>query len=381
MSTVQDIFLQFYEGYVSKYGLDYDLEKVANAIIQCKSGELGYNVCYCADCESTHTHYNSCRNRNCPGCQEIPKEVWVDARKAEVLEGVSYYHAVFTIPEELNALVFANKREMYSLLHKCVSQTLLELSADRKYFGEKPGIIQVLHTWGSKMNYHPHIHAVIMGCGLTDTNQVAVRSKFFIPVEVLSHKFRGKFIALLKELHKDGKLHFSSSVSGLADPAGWNNFTRSLYAKDWIPFIKETFKDSGNAIDYLGRYTHRIAISNSRIVEVTDTTVTFSYKDYRDGNTKELTLDGVEFVRRFLMHVLPKGFVKIRNYGAFNNRMKKKTLKTLRGKMKLLEFKAELAGLNSSEILKKLYGVDVSRCPDCGSIYYYTIQKRYPMRC
>jgi hypothetical protein len=293
--------------------------------------------------------------------------VWTDARKSEVIEGVSYFHAVFTLPEELNPLVFANQKTMYSLFHGCVSETLLELSMDRKYLGAKPGIIQVLHTWGSKLNYHPHMHTIIMGCGLTKTLQVAEKPNFFIPVGVLSRVFRGKFMAKLKELHASGAIGFPPSISHLIEPCHWGRFVDALYNKEWVPYIKETFNGSGNAIEYLGKYTHRIAISNYRILEVTDSEVTFTYKDYIDGTYKGMTISGVEFVRRFLMHVLPKGFVKIRYYGAFGNSVKRKILKTIRAKMSQLEFMAELAGLKTHEILMKLFNIDINLCPLCNS--------------
>jgi len=377
MNTVQDIFLAFYDEYRATYGYNHDYHKVANAIINCKSGVLGRNVSICDECGNIEYHNNSCRNRHCPGCQAIPRLVWIDARKAEVINGVSYFHAVFTIPAELNPLVFANQKILYSLFHECVSQTLLELSEDPKYLGAKPGITQVLHTWGSKLNYHPHIHTIIMGCGLTKTFQVVEKSDFYIPVGVLSRKFRGKFMALLKESYANGKLVFPHPVSHLEKLAEWNKLVNLLYNKEWVPFIKETFNGSGNAIEYLGKYTHRIAISNHRICEVTNSTVTFSYKDYNDDTYKDLTISGVEFVRRFLMHVLPKGFVKIRHYGAFNNRQKKKILKIIRDKMALLECKAVLAGLKVHEILKKLFNVDITRCPKCNSINYHTRQINY----
>jgi hypothetical protein len=304
---------------------------------------------------------------------------WVDARKAEVIEGISYFHAVFTVPHELNQLIFYNQKTLYSLFHECVSKTLLELSLDKKYLGAKPGIIQVLHTWGSQLNYHPHIHCIIMGCGLTKTMQVAEKPSFFIPVGVLSRMFRGKFMAGLRQLHGKGGLNFPPSASYLKKPCLWGRFVNSLYSKEWVPFIKETFNGSGNAIEYLGKYTHRIAISNYRIREVNDSSVTFAYKDYRDGTYKNLTVGGVEFVRRFLMHTLPKRFVKTRYYGAFSNGFKSKILRAIRNKLSQLEHKALLAGLKAHEVIKKLFGIDITRCPVCNSANYYT-RRIYNMR-
>jgi predicted Zn-ribbon and HTH transcriptional regulator len=379
MSAVRDIFLRFYDRYRAKYSYNQGYHKAATAIMKCKSGELGLNVSICGDCGEIHTHYNSCRNRHCPGCQSIPREVWIDARKAEVVDGISYFHAIFTVPIELRALMFRNQEALYALFHKCVSESILELSEDKKYLGAKPGIIQVLHTWGGRLNYHPHIHTIIMGCGLTKALQVVQKPDFFIPVKVLSRKFRGKFLSKLNGLHGDGELRFSPSTSHLEGASGWGAFLDMLYSKEWVPFIKETFNGSGNALEYLGRYTHRVAISNYRILKVTDSTVTFTYLDYKSDTNKELTLNGVEFVRRFLTHVLPKGFVKIRYYGVLSNRMKKKNLKLLFHKLSVLGHKAKLAGLKAPEILKMLYDVDISRCKRCKS-ENFTYRRTYYMR-
>jgi len=372
-NTVQDIFNRFYSSYLRTYGFNSEYHKVAQAIMNCKTGALGSNISFCEDCGHTEVHYNSCRNRNCPNCQAIPRALWIDARKSEVIDA-PYYHVIFTVPSELNALFFANQKSLYSLFHKSVAQTLLELSADEKYLGAKPGIIQVLHTWGQKLDYHPHIHGIISGGGLSSNNIFkSTTSDFFIPVWVLSKKFRGKFLALLNNEYSKGNLYFSHSTEHLNDKYNWSAFIDSLYRKEWIPFIKETFNGQGNAIDYLGRYTHRIAISNSRIVEVSDTDVTFKVKDYRTNQNIDFTLSGVEFIRRFLMHVLPKRFVRIRNYGFLSNQIKLRSLSLIRTQSRNLKNKAELAGLKADALLLLLFGIDVYLCPKCKSKNYHTV--------
>jgi hypothetical protein len=370
-NTVQDIFAKFYPLYLQLYDLNNAYDKVARAILNCKTGVLGSNASVCGDCGHVEIHHNSCRNRNCPNCQAIPRALWIDARKSEVIDA-PYYHVVFTVPSELNSLIFSNQKALYSLFHKCVSQTLLELTADDKFLGAKPGIIQVLHTWGQRLDYHPHIHCIISGGGLTTANTFKeVGDAFFIPVHVLSKKFRGKFLFLLEKEYNSGKLSFPSSIGHLSVPRNWDIFIRSLRYKEWIPFIKETFNGQGNAIDYLGRYTHRIAISNSRILKITDTHVTFKAKDYQTNQDIEVTLTGVEFIRRFFMHVLPKGFVKIRNCGFLANSIKLKSLKIIRIHTRNLNNKAELIGLKTAALLLRLFGVDIHVCPKCNSKNYH----------
>ena len=372
-NTVQNIFNKFYSTYCDIYGLNREYEKVARAIMNCKTGALGSNMSICIDCGHTEIHHNSCRNRNCPNCQAIPRELWIDARKAEVIDA-PYFHVVFTVPSELNPLIICNQEKLYSLFHKCVSQTLLELSMDEKFLGAKPGIIQVLHTWGQNLDYHPHIHAIITGGGLTALNMFKVSdSNFFIPVHILSKKFRGKFLYYLEEEYQNGNLIFSWSTQHLRNPYDWNFFINSLYTKGWIPFIKQTFNGAGNAIEYLGRYTHRIAISNNRIINVTDDDVTFSAKDYRTNQNIEITLGGVEFIRRFLMHVLPKGFVKIRSYGFLCNCAKNKNIAIIRTQTKNLGNRAKLAELKIDALLLLLYKIDIHKCPRCQSSNFYPV--------
>jgi len=365
--SVQDVFQKFYEDYRKKYQTSSEQDRVAFDIIQCKSGRLGANASLCENCGHIEFHNNSCRNRNCPSCQAVKKEIWIDNRSSEIVDA-SYFHVVFTVPSELNGLISANQPALYSLMHSAASQSLLQLSADKKFLGAVPGIIQVLHTWGQMLNYHPHIHCIVTGAGLTgDMRFVKGRDGFFIPVRVLSKVFRGKFVGGLQKLFGSGSLLLPPSLSHLNAPGGWAAFAKSLCEKEWVPFIKETFRAFGNAIEYLGRYTHRIAISNSRIISVGDEGVSFSYKDYRDGVSKTATLPGVEFIRRFLLHILPKGFQKIRYFGFLNNRFKSRNLMIISRITGKLLAARRFAGLSVAEIVLAVWGVDVRTCPICSS--------------
>lgn len=366
-SKIQQIFQNGISGYLKQYHPSDVQEKAICSIMNCKSGRLGYNISICSDCGHMKIHANSCRNRNCPNCQAIHKEVWIDKRRSEVIDG-QYFHVVFTVPAKLNALIYANQDLLYPLLHKATSQTLLEIASNPKYLGAVPGIIQVIHTWGQELNFHPHIHAIVSGTGLTPDRKLKSCGKsFFAPVRVLASKFRGKFLALLKELYQKNLLVFSSSCSNLRDVSVWEDMIQSLYNTEWAPSIKETFNGNGNAIEYLGRYANRIAITNTRIVSVSDESVTFKAKDYKnDSVLKDVTLSNEEFVRRLLMHVLPNGFQKIRYYGFLNNRMKTKLLRLIFKLQGHQRFQSRLKGMKMDEILKAVWGYDVHICPVCG---------------
>ena len=328
-TKIQEIFDNSWETYKASRAVPLFHLKAVRSIMNCKTEDMGYNVSTCESCGYTETHYNSCRNRNCPNCQAILKEVWIDKRKAEVID-TPYYHAVFTVPRDLNDLIYANQKVLYSLMHKAASETLLELSKDCKYLGATPGIIQVLHTWGQKLNYHPHIHCIISAGGLTSDQRLKSASgKFFVPVRILRDVFKGKFLFYLKKLYDRDELAFPGDIEYLSNPADWHYFVDLLYSINWCPYIKETFNGFGNAIEYLGRYTHRIAITNTRIQSVTSDKVSFMARDYKTGESHVITLDNTEFIRRMLMHVLPKGFQKIRYYGFLNNRFRKSNLEMI----------------------------------------------------
>lgn len=366
-TKIQQVFSSGWEDYSTHYQPTDIQAKAAYSIMDCKSGKLGCNISICQDCGHTDTHNNSCRNRSCPNCQAVLKEIWIDQRKSEVIDA-PYFHAVFTIPAELNPLVYANQEPLYALLHKCASETLLQLSADSRHLGATPGIIQVLHTWSQDLKFHPHIHCIVSGGGLTKDKKLKTCGKgFFVHAKILAKKFRGKLLACLDKYYQSEKLRFSSSCEELRNPHVWNTFKKKLRKKVWCPDIRETFNGFGNAIEYLGRYTNRIAITNTRIQKVTESTVTFTAKDNKnDGRPIEITLTNKEFIRRLLMHVLPRGFQKIRYYGFLNNRSKKENLKLLFRLQGYQKFKSLLAGLPMDEVLKEVWGYDIHLCPACG---------------
>lgn len=364
---IQVIFQKYYLSYCEQYGVNFDFDKVARAIISCKTSSQGGHSSICVDCGYSSNHYNSCRNRHCPCCQGVVKAKWIDKRKAEVLNA-PYFHVVFTVPSELRPLFFSNKNELYSLLYRISKETLMTLAKDPKYLGVDIGFMSILHTFGQNLSYHPHLHCVVLGGGFTkDLKFKKSDDKFLFPVRVISKLFRGKFLAALKELYKNKKLIFSSEMKCLYNSKAFNDFLSLLYSKEWIPHIKETFKGAKNVIEYLGNYTHRIAISNARILNVTDLEVTFKAKNYRTGEKETVTLHPVEFIRRFLMHVLPKGFTKIRHYGILSNRSKKVKLAICRNILKGIYHKSELNGLSMPEILLKLFNIDILSCKKCGS--------------
>lgn len=365
---IQDIFRNSYGSFCNTFLHLSDIQrKTAQAIIRCKSEKCGCNISICTECGHTETHYNSCRNRHCPNCQAVKKELWVDSRRAEVID-TPYFHVVFTLPHELNPLLYCNQALLYGLLHKCCAETLLELSSNPKYLGAAPGIIQALHTWNQELDYHVHMHCIVSGGGLTPDRKIRASSKnFFIPVYVLRDKFRGKYLAMLDSLYHKKQLIFSSSCESLRNSYEWQEFKDRLYSKDWCPYIKETFNGFGNAIEYLGRYTHRVAISNNRILSVSETEVIFSARGRKPGDPKrEITLSHEEFIRRFLMHVLPSGFQKIRYYGFLNNRMKSENLKLIFKLQGHQRFKRRYAGMSLAELLKAVWNYDSSVCPACG---------------
>lgn len=366
--NIQQVWDFSYDAFNSSGLFQSDAQKkAALAIRDCKSGSLGVNISQCPDCGYTEFHNNSCRNRSCPSCQAVNQEIWVDKRRAEVID-TPYFHVVFTLPHELNSLIYCNQKLLYGLLHRCCARTLLELSADKKYLGATPGIIQVLHTWNQEMLYHVHMHCIISGGGLTPDRRIRKsKGHFFIPVMVLRDKFKGCCLAALDSLYQSGELVFSSSCEKLRNSYEWSAFRNDLYEKDWCPYIKETFNGFGNAIEYLGRYTHKIAISNSRILSVDNQQVSFSARGKKPGEPpRTITLENTEFIRRYLMHVLPSGFQKIRYYGFLNNRGKGKNLKlifTLQGHQR---FRARYAHLSIAELIKAVWKVDIRICPECG---------------
>lgn len=379
--SVQDIFFRFYPDYLKKYTPSYEQNKVATNIMNCKTGAYGANLSVCEECGCFQLHYNSCRNRCCPMCQALPKEKWMDCRREDVLDA-PYFHLVFTVPSELNPVIYSNQKLLYDALYRAASETINQLSLQDKHLGAKVGYICILHTWGSKMNYHPHIHTILLGGGLTRERSWKDKgSKFFLPIKVISAVFKGKYMGILKELWEQNKLKFYGTSEKFHNNYTFRELLNSCYSKKWMPYCKTTFNGAQSVIKYLGKYTHRIAISNHRIIRMDEGTVTFSVKDYRhEGKWKELRIAGVEFIRRFLIHVPPKRFVRIRHYGLLCNRTKNKDLTICRNLLGCKQYISELKDKDVVEMIKHLYGINICICKHCGSKMEYH-KRILPMRC
>ena len=297
--------------------------KVMSAIERCRSAALGGHVLRCPACEHMQIAYNSCRNRHCPKCQASTARRWLEARQADLLP-VDYYHLVFTLPSPISALAYHNKSVVYGLLFQAVAETLLRIAADPKHLGARIGITLVLHTWGSAMTHHPHVHGIVPGGGLSLDGKrwVACRPGFFLPVRVLSRLFRRLFLEKLSAAHQAGRLQFFGDLQALAEAEAFTQWLKPLRQCEWVVYAKRPFAGPAAVLAYLSRYTHRVAIANSRLIALDEQGVTFKWKDYRaKGRTryKTMTLATEEFIRRFLLHVLPSGFHRIRHYGLFAN--------------------------------------------------------------
>jgi hypothetical protein len=297
--------------------------KVMSAIEACRTAALGGHVDRCEDCDHLQIAYNSCRNRHCPKCQGATAQRWLEARQAELLP-LAYYHVVFTMPAQIGDIAFHNKAVVYDILFKAASETLLTIAADPRHLGARIGLTAVLHTWGSALTHHPHVHCIVPGGGfsLDGERWVSCRPRFFLPVRVLSRLFRRLFLDRLAAAHAEGRLVFFGQIAALADRAAFTDRIAPLRRAEWVVYAKRPFAGPESVLAYLARYTHRVAISNSRLIAMDDKGVTFRWKDYRqDGSARRklMTLAPGEFIRRFLIHVLPGGFHRIRHYGLFAN--------------------------------------------------------------
>jgi hypothetical protein len=366
MTTVQTIFTKFENDYKQVYNMSKDEDKAFNHIVKCRTESCGFHVDICDKCGHKKILYNSCKDRNCPTCQTFKKEDWINNRKSEVINS-KYFHIVFTIPKELRTIVMQNKRILYGIMFKASSETIKKLSADKKFLGACPGFLSVLHTWGQSLEFHPHIHMIVTGGGLTKEHKWRnSRKNFFIPVKVLSKVFRGKFLHYLKQAHLNDSLSFFNDNLKFENSNVFKNLLDKLYSTDWYSYAKKPFDGPHAVIEYLGRYTHRISISNNRILKIENDRVFFSYKDYRNTKNKIMSLSVVEFIRRFLLHVLPSGFVKIRYYGILAN--KNKNTKLILCKKLTGSFKNPLyAKLSKHELLMKVTKGKAFLCPNCGN--------------
>lgn len=326
---VADVFREYGSGFLRRHGasLSVDQRRAFNAIVACRTSVLGGHVEQCDRCGHQQIAYNSCRNRHCPKCQGMAQARWMEARATELLP-IPYFHMVFTLPEEIRPIALQNQRVVYGILFQAAAETLKELAADPKHLGAEVGILAVLHTWGSRLDFHPHVHCIVTGGGLSKDHtrwMYCKRSRkrkkhFLFPVKVASRVFRGKFIELLKRAYGKGLLAFHGSVAELSETAEFERWLNRSVRNGWVVYAKRPFGSPLRVLKYLARYTHRVAISNGRLRSVQDGRVHFDFKDYADGMKQRTTsLEAEEFTRRFMMHVVPNGFVRIRHYGFLAN--------------------------------------------------------------
>ena len=375
---VADVIREYGEAFRATHGgtLTGVQRQALRDLAACRTAALGGHVERCLDCAQERISYNSCRNRHCPKCQALSRASWLD-REATFLLPTEYHHVVFTLPQEVAALAEANATAVYNLLFQAASATLREVAANPKHLGAQIGVLMVLHTWGQNLHHHPHVHCVCTGGGLScnapgrvdDTPRwVSCRPGFFLPVRVLSRLFRGKYLALLKQAFEQGKL-----ATGL-DAAAFTRWLTPLYAKDWVVYAKPPFGGPERVLKYLARYTHRVAISNHRLVALQDGRVTFRYKDYADDHRhKTMSLSAEEFLRRFVQHVLPRGFVKIRHYGLLANRHREDRLDVCRKLLLVVNAQREIAASATADPPTSIEPTRPRCCPKCGSQRLVTI--------
>jgi len=340
--------------------------KVLNAILRCRTAALGAHVDACSKCGHEAISFNSCRNRHCPKCQANARDRWLEARGKELLP-TPYVHVVFTLPRRLSPLALQNKREIYALLFWASAETLLEISRDPKHLGAEIGFFSVLHTWNQKLQHHPHVHCVLPAGGLAPDHSRWIDSqrKFFLPVDVLKEVFRGKFTEGLRELHAEGKLGFHGTLAALQNPKAFAAWLRPLFRSPWVVYAKRPFGGAQHALRYLGQYTHRVAISNHRLVALADGMVTFRWRDSAHKNKKCLmTLPVNEFLRRFLLHVLPPGFVRIRHFGLMAHRRRGASLPLC---LRLLAQSGRAPAEARSEEKAVSSPQPLWTCPQCGA--------------
>jgi Putative transposase/Transposase zinc-binding domain len=319
---VADILRAHGEAYTARHPVSALQAAVMRRLVACRTAALGGHVDACGRCGYTRVSYNSCRDRHCPKCQGVKRAAWLEARLERLLP-VEHFHVVFTLPVALHPLVLHHPRRLYDLLFQAASQSLLTLAADPKRLGAQLGITAILHTWGQNLLFHPHLHCVVTGGGLSPDGSrwIATRPGYLLPVKVLARLFRGKFLAGVKEAYHAGQLSLAGSVAALAEPAAFRRWLDALHHQDWVVYAKPPFGGAKQVFRYLGRYSHRVAIANSRLLALEDGQVFFRWKDYADDHRlKVMRLTADEFIRRFLLHILPKRFVRIRHYGLLAGR-------------------------------------------------------------
>jgi hypothetical protein len=370
---VADVFRRYGDAYRAQHGASLSAAQhhAMSAIELCRTAALGGHVERCDNCEHQRISYNSCRNRNCPKCQSIARAKWVEEREAELLQ-TQYFHVVFTLPEEIAAIAFQNKEAVYDILFRAAAETLTKIAADPAHLGAEIGFLGVLHTWGQNLMYHPHLHFLVPGGGISPDGSrwIPCRPGFFLPVLVLSRLFRGLFLHYLEKAYRAGELSFYSSLLPLKEPAAFLRHLAPVRAAEWVVYAKPPFAGPQQVLNYVGRYTHRIAISNNRLLSIDDGKVCFKWKDYRHDNRQgSMTLSSDEFIRRFLIHVLPEGFQRIRYYGFMSNGQRARKLATCRELIGTPSPEPATTGNATSDYRDRyeaLTGISLTLCPACG---------------
>ncbi|MEO6624825.1 MAG: IS91 family transposase [Burkholderiaceae bacterium] len=340
---------------------------ILKCLASCRTAELGGHVAICDHCSHRHVVYNSCRNRHCPKCQAGARAAWLEARRDELLP-VEYFHVVFTLPDSMSRIAWQNKRVVYDILFRAAADTLLEVAADPKHLGGQLGFLGVLHTWGQNLLHHPHVHFVVPGGGISPDGSQWQKcpAGFFLPVRVLSRVFRGKFLALLREAYHQGRLAFRGEQAPAGTAHGFKRIVADAYRVEWVVYAKPPFGGPEQVLKYLARYTHRVAISNDRLLKLEEGQVTFRWKNYADhSKTQTMTVSALEFLRRFLLHVLPRGFMRIRHYGFLANRHRQAQLALCRRLLAVSPPAAESADLQDAGEASTRADDSAPRCPKC----------------
>jgi len=370
---VADVFRRYGPAYRQEHAgsLSRGQRRVMSAIELCRTAALGGHLEQCDSCGHQRPAYNSCRNRHCPKCQSLARARWLQDRQAELLP-VEYFHVVFTVPEEIAAIAYQNKEVMYGILFRATAETLRTIAADPKHLGAEIGFLAVLHTWGQNLLHHPHLHCVVPGGGISPDGKrwIACRPGFFLPVRVLSRLFRCLFLEYLQIAYNQGKVQFFSSLERLRDPQAFAQYLAPLRQTEWVVYAKPPFGGAQQVLHYLGRYTHRVAISNDRLLNIDQGKVTFRWKDYRrHGQPKTMTLEAEEFIRRFLLHVLPDGFQRIRHYGFLSHRYRQAKLALCRRLLGvILTLSSAVPPQDQAdyrEVYEQLTGKSLRECPVC----------------
>jgi len=366
---VADVFRRYGEAYREKHGASMSTtqRRVMTAIEVCRTAALGGQIEQCDQCGHQRICYRSCRNRHCPKCQSLARAEWIQRRQAELLE-CQYFHVVFTLPEQLAAIAYQNKEVVYSILFRATAETLRTIASDPKHLGAEIGFFTVLHTWGSNLLHHPHLHCVVPGGGLSPdgTRWIACKPGFFLPVRVLSRLFRRLFLEHLQRAFDTGKLRFFTALESLRDPSYFARYLEPVRKAEWVVYAKAPFAGPQQVLDYVGRYTHRVAISNNRLLDIEAGQVRFQWKDYRDkGQQKTMALSAEEFIRRFLLHALPEGFQRIRYYGLLGNRYRRVKLARCRQLLGMALPVETPAPQDYRDQHEHLTGSSLRECPAC----------------